>query len=178
MRQAYLDFSAGRLDAAREACRELLTKAPEHAGALHLLGLIGHHAGDRAGAESLLRRAAHSPDATALHWLSYAELGCKRIDDREAIAAARRAVELDETSVLAWFCLGNLLREARELENSRECFERALRCDPAFWPARANRALVQARLGAQAEGIADLRQLLREQPDNAELGGNFAGFLG
>ena len=175
--QAILDFSAGRTDAARETCRALLARAPEHAGALHLLGLIAHQAGDRAGAEDLLRRAVHSRDATALHWLSYAELCCKHIDERAAIAAARRAVELDETSVLAWFCLGNLLRDAREFEQSRDCFEQAVRRDPGFWQARANLGLVRARLGAQAEGIAELRQLLGDQPGNAELRGNFAGLL-
>jgi tetratricopeptide (TPR) repeat protein len=177
LRQAYLDFSEGRVDAAREACRELLARAPEHAGALHLLGLIAHQAGDRAGSESMLRRAANAPDATTFHWLTFAQLCRDLIDDREAIAAARRAVELDESSVLAWFCLGNLLREAREFEQSADCFARAIRCDPAFWQARANLALVRARLGAQAEGIAELRRLRREQPVNAELRGNFAGLL-
>lgn len=177
LRQAILDFSAGRAEAARDACRALLARAPHDAGALHLLGLIAHQEGRRAEAEDLLRRATESPHAAALHWLSYAELCCKHVDAQAAVAAARRAVALDETSVLGWFCLGNLLLEAREFGESRACFEQALRRDPAFWRARANLALVEARLGAAAAGVAEFVQLLREQPANAELHDSYAGLL-
>lgn len=177
LRQAILDFSAGRLEAARDACRELLAEAPEHTGALHLLGLIAHQAGDLGAAEQLLRRAAESPDATALHCLSYAELCCKQVDLERAIAVARRAVAIDPTSVLGWFCLGNLLRDAEQSEASRDCYERALALDPGFWQARANHALVLARLGAAATGIGELGQLLAARPDNVELRTSLAALL-
>src|ERR1022692_1854415 len=177
LRQAILDFAAGRADAARRVCLDLLEHAPEHAGAMHLLGLIAHHAGKHAEARNLLRRAAESPDATALYLLSYAELYCKNIDRRAAMAATRRAVALDESSVLGWFCMGNLLLEAREFEESRRCFEQAVLLDAAFWQGRANLALVRARLGEPDEGIAEFERLLREQPGNAELHGNYAALL-
>lgn len=54
MKRAILDFSAGRADAARDACRELLANTPQHAGALHLLGLITHQQGDHVPAAALL----------------------------------------------------------------------------------------------------------------------------
>jgi len=177
MREAILDFSAGRTEAARKACLDLLANAPQHAGALHLLGLIAHQQGDDAQAANLLRRAAESPAATTLHLLSYAELYGKNLDHGAALAATRRAVALDETSVLAWFCLGNLLLEMREFEQSRECFDQALRRDPGFWQARANLALLQARLGAAADGLAVFGSMLQEQPDNAELRASYAGLL-
>jgi len=177
LRQAILDFAAGRADPARRVCLDLLEHAPEHAGAMHLLGLIAHHEGRHAEAMNLLRRAAESPDATALYLLSYAELYCKNIDRRAAMAATRRAVALDESSVLGWFCMGNLLLEAREFEESRRCFEQAVLLDAAFWQARANLALVRARLGEPDEGIAEFERLQREQPGNAELHDNYAALL-
>jgi tetratricopeptide (TPR) repeat protein len=177
LRQAILDFSAGRPDSARRACRELLALAPEHAGALHLLGLISHQDGDLAQAEQLLRGAAESPDATALHCLSYAELCCKPVDLERAIAVARRAVAIDATSVLGWFCLGNWLRDAEQLESSRDCYQKALGQDPTFWQARANHALVLARLGAAAQGVDELERLLADRPGNVELHTSLAALL-
>lgn len=47
----------GNLPAAETACRNFLTKAPRHAGALHLLGLIRKDLGDTADGERLLRES-------------------------------------------------------------------------------------------------------------------------
>ncbi len=140
-------------------------------------GLIAHRQGDHIQAAALLRQAAESPGATAFHCLSHAEPYCKSVDHRAAIAAARHAVALGETSVLAWFWVGNVLLESREFEQSRDCVEQALHRDPAFWQGRANLAVVRARPGAVAEGIEEFRLLLLEQPNNAELHGNYAALL-
>lgn len=47
----------GNLAGAESACRNLLSKAPRHAAAIHLLGLIRKDLGDTAGGERLLRES-------------------------------------------------------------------------------------------------------------------------
>jgi tetratricopeptide (TPR) repeat protein len=142
----------------------------EHASAdaLHLRGLMAYRRGERSQARALLRQAAESPETTALYLLSYAELCCKPIDRRAAVELARRAVALDGTLALGWDCLGRMLLELRQLDESQRCFERALKLDPRFWQARANLALVQARRGDAPGAIAVIETLLLEQPRNAE----------
>jgi tetratricopeptide (TPR) repeat protein len=172
-----LDFSAGRVEAADRGCRALLARDPENPGALHLLGLIAHRDGRSTQAAELLRRAAEAPDTTALYLLSYAELVCSGRDRRAALATTRRAVALDQDSLLAWFCLGNLLLAAKDHAESRQCFERVLAGDAGFWQARANLAILAARCGDVPLALAQFEVLLAEQPENGELHGNFAALL-
>jgi tetratricopeptide (TPR) repeat protein len=177
LRRALQDFSSGRVDDARAATGRILRDFPDNTAALHLSGIIAHSSGDQAEARALLRRAAEAPDTTALYVLSYAELGCKPLDPQAAVDAARRAVALDAALPLGWLVLGGLLLEMRQLEESRACFERALRLDEHLWRARAGLALASARLGSTEAAVACFETLLRAEPDNAEARNLFAQLL-
>ncbi len=154
-----------------------MARQPKHAGALHLLGVITHAAGNHAGARKLLRLAAESPDATSLQLLSYAELGCKGVDSAAALAATLRAVAVDPHSCLALFCLGNLFVETLQFDQARCRFEVALRLNTNFWQARTNLAVVLGRLGDTSGAIAQFERVLQERPDDADVLGQYAGFL-
>jgi tetratricopeptide (TPR) repeat protein len=177
LRRALQDFSSGRIDAARASCGRILRDFPDNTAALHLSGIIAHGSGDQAGALTLLRRAAEAPDTTALYVLSYAELGCKPLDLRAAVDAARRAVALDAALPLAWLVLGGLLLDMRQLDESRVCFERALRLDRHLWRARAGLSFGLARRGDTEAAIACFEALLRAEPANAEARDLFARLL-
>jgi tetratricopeptide (TPR) repeat protein len=177
LRQAIDDFASGRAAEARLRCEALLRHEPEHAGALHLLGLIAHGAGRLAEGTRFLRRATEAPGAIALYWLSYAELGCQSVDRLAAIGATRRAVALDPRSTLAWFCLGNLLLETGAVAESRRCFRQALELNPGFWQARASDAVASVRSGDPESGLATFADLASTRPDNAEISGRYAALL-
>jgi tetratricopeptide (TPR) repeat protein len=177
LRRAILDFSQGRVEAARALCRDLLRFSPEDPGALHLLGLIAHRGGNEAEAFDYLQRAASSPEATAIHLMSYADLCSKAGDHDTALRAARRAVCLDGTIALGWLCLGNVLGEMQQYDECRGCFERALELDPHLTQARTGLAVLLVRLGDVPAAIEKFELLLSEEPDNAECRGNYAVLL-
>jgi tetratricopeptide (TPR) repeat protein len=159
-------FAAGQDGAARLACERLLAAAPRHAGALHLLGLIDHRAGALETARRWLCAATEAPDATALMWLSYAELACKGVDPDAEMRATQRAVALADTSAFAVFCLGNLYSESRQFAEACRCYERAIALDPTFWPAGANLALLVGRRGTPAAARLRFDALLAAHPDH------------
>jgi tetratricopeptide (TPR) repeat protein len=171
------NFARGQIDAARESCGEILRAIPEHAGALHLLGIIAHQDGDQPRAEDLLRRAAESADTTPLYLLSYADLCCKAVDHEAAVGLTKQALALDDASSLGWFCLGDLHFESRQFDDSRRCFERALQLEPHFWQARVKLAMTLRRLGDSGAALGQFERLRAEEPDNAEVIGNFAALL-
>jgi tetratricopeptide (TPR) repeat protein len=177
LRMALQSFSAGRVGAAREMCRGILRTCPDHAGALHLLGVMAHGEGDRSAACVHLRRAAESPNTTALYVLSYAELCCKPVDRAAAVDAARRAIAMDGALPLGWLCLGGMLLEMRQFDECRACFERALELDPLCSQARCSLAIVIARQGDAPAAIRRFEELLRDDPGNSEARDSFAMLL-
>src|SRR5436305_13441608 len=54
---AFEHYKVGRLDAAEQSCRQVLAAEPNHADALHLLGLVAYARGRHEDAASLITRA-------------------------------------------------------------------------------------------------------------------------
>jgi tetratricopeptide (TPR) repeat protein len=170
-------LAQGNLDAARASCLQILSREPQEAGALHLLGVIALRAGDRRTAQDYLRRAAESPKPQALYLLSYAELCLKGVEPATALSMTRRAVALDPNLVLGWLFLGTQLLEAREYQESRQCFERTLALDAKFWQAHVHLATLEVRHGDSARALERFRTLLEQRPGDAEVLAQYAAFL-
>jgi tetratricopeptide (TPR) repeat protein len=177
LQAALLSLAQGDAAAAHTRCLEILERFPGEPGALHLLGVIAHQRGEAPAAAQYLRRAAEAPGALPLYLLTYAELCLKSVAPAEALVLTRRALALDSTSALAWYSLGSQLLEAREYADSRASFERALELAPDLWRARVQLAVLVARTGGPEEALERCRQLLAEQPGNAEIMAQHAALL-
>ena len=79
----------GELDAARELCRQALSRKPEHEQAYALMGDLSLEAGDLAGAAEWYEMAAsHAPDSARLR--QKAEVIRQRLNDQEALQTAQK----------------------------------------------------------------------------------------
>ncbi|HEY2894787.1 MAG TPA: tetratricopeptide repeat protein, partial [Pirellulales bacterium] len=92
--RALAHHQSGRLAEAEQLYRAILTVDPNHAGALHLLGVLAMQSGRPADATALIRQAiARNPAESIFHSnLGEACRALGQID--EAIANFRRAIEL------------------------------------------------------------------------------------
>jgi tetratricopeptide (TPR) repeat protein len=170
-------FVGGAAAAARATCLEILDAVPQHAGALHLLGVIAHQAGDTGASEDYLRRAAEAPGTEALYILSYAELCRRAVDRAAALALTRRALGLEPGSAPAWYSLGSQLLDMGEYAESRASLERALSLDAKLWQARAGLAVLAALVGNPDEALARFAPLLADDDGRAEVIAQFARVL-
>jgi tetratricopeptide (TPR) repeat protein len=177
LRAARRCFLSGEAAAARASCLEILDTVAQHAGALHLLGVIAHQAGDHVASADYLRRAAEAPGTEPLYILSYAELCRRGVDRAAALALTRRALDLDPGNALAWYSLGSQLLEVREYAESRASLERAITLDAKLWQARARLAVLAALVGNSDEAFGLFAPLLANDADNAEVIAEFAGLL-
>jgi tetratricopeptide (TPR) repeat protein len=171
------EFSQGRRDAAEASCLGILRRFPEHAGALHLLGVIALDSGRGKAAEAWLRRAAESAVTLPLYILTYAELVLRHRNQRTALALTRRALALDSGAAVGWFALGDQLLDLREYAESKACFDRALVLDPGQWQARARLSILLVRTGNVSDGVARFEQVLRADPENADIIASHAALL-
>ena len=177
---------AGRLGQAGLIYRRILEARPDHAEALHLLGVIAYQAGRHDEAvETIGRAIALDPAAAPFHsnlGLAYRAQGL--VD--EAIAAYRRAIALDPSYTPAHNNLGVALLERAELPAAGESYaeaqdkleqaiascRRALAITPDFAEAYINIGVARRAQGRLPEAIAAFQRALAIDPEHVEAHSN------
>ncbi|VVE54504.1 glycosyltransferase [Pandoraea communis] len=170
-------WQAGQAPQAEVLCRRVLEVSPEHPDAHYLLGLMAHAYGKPAMAIDHLRVTCRTPDAPASSWSDLAEM-CRqagRLD--EALAAARRAVEVDPAFVAGWNNLGIVLQETGQLEESLTCLTRVSELMPASADAQNNLGNTARLMGRLAAAETHYRRALECDPERADAHSNLASLL-
>jgi predicted O-linked N-acetylglucosamine transferase (SPINDLY family) len=159
---------AGRLAEAETIYRQVLAQQPNHADALHLLGVLAGHAGRLNEAPDLIRRAIAICSTKAIY---YSNLG-KALTDTgqfdEAIAACRQAIRLKPGFAEAHYNLGNALKDKEQFSEAIASYRQAIRVQPDYAEAHGNLGIVLAEVGQLEEAIASYRQAIRLRPGLAE----------
>ena len=129
---------AGRLDDAEAAYREILATSPQHADALHLLGMLAHARGAQGQAIGLIGRAILVEPGAAEFHSNIAAVYLSMGQSEEAIAHARRAVALAPLHFEANYNLGNALFATGAVDEAIDCFDTARKLDPTNPQAQTN----------------------------------------
>jgi len=159
---------AGRLADAERIYRQILAQQPNHADALHLLGVLAVQAGRLDTGVELIRRAI---DICSTNSLYYSNLGKALVDlgrFDEAIAACRQAIRLNPDFAEAHNHLGNALQDKGQLDESIAAYRQAIRLKPDHAKALHNLGTALHANGQPDEAIAAYGQALRLKPDFAE----------
>jgi predicted O-linked N-acetylglucosamine transferase (SPINDLY family) len=129
---------AGRLAQAEQLYRQILAAQPNHAGALHFLGLVAHQAGRADLALDLISRAIQiTPNVADFHNnLGSVLLALRRLD--EAIQQFHIVLQLNPRSAEAYYNLGNAYVQLNRLDIACEHFQSAIRIRPNYAWALAN----------------------------------------
>jgi tetratricopeptide (TPR) repeat protein len=163
---------AGRLGEAEARYRETLAAAPDHADALHLLGVLASQVGRHDVAVDLIDLAIrqdgknslyHSNRGLALH-------GLRRFE--EALAAYDRALALRPNYAEALFNRAVTLQALARFEEALATYGRALALRPDHVEALCNRGVVLEKLGRFAEALTSYDRALAARPTFVEALGN------
>ncbi len=174
---ALAHHQAGRFAEAEALYRQVLDASPDHAEALHLLGVLAHQLGAHVPAAELIERAvAIDPTAVRYHNnLGTVYRALRRPHD--AAASYRRAIALKPQFAEAQGNLGLVLEEAGDLDGAEAALRRALALQPQFPEALYNLGNVQKRRGEVAAAIESYRQALALAPDFVDALGNLGAAL-
>ncbi len=174
---ALLHQQAGKLTDAEAICRNILSRQPDHPGALHLLGMLAARAGHAQAGVDLLRRAiAIDPTAAEYH----VNLGTLleplgKLD--EAAAAYRQSIALRPNLPEAHNNLGNVLAARGELAAAESHFREAARLNPSYADAFFNLANVLHDQKRFDEAVDAHRQAIALRPDWPPYHNNLADSL-
>jgi len=177
LESAVLHHRAGRLAEAERIYRQVLAQQPDHADALHLLGVLAGQTGRSDLAVELLRRAITICSTNALY---YGNLG-KALKDvgqlDEALAAYRQAVRLKPDHAEAQYNLGIALQAKGRLDEAIAAYRQAIRLKPDYAEAHNDLGNALKDKGQLDEAIASYRQAVRVRPDFAAAHSNLGNAL-
>ena len=156
----------GRLDDAGACYRQILTLAPAHFDALHMLGVLQAQRSNYADAIALIGRALDvQPDNAAAHSnLGNALRGCQRPED--AVASYDRALRIDPAQADALSNRGHALWELKRPEEAAAAYEAALQVRPANADLLYRQGTILLQLGRSEQALSCYDRALRLRPDD------------
>jgi tetratricopeptide (TPR) repeat protein len=167
----------GRLQAAERIYRQILAAEPNHADAIHLLGVIASQVGKHEFAVEYLQRAISLQGNVAFFHNSLGETyrALRRIP--EAVACYRRALELKPDYFEAQCNLGLVFKEQGKLDEALACWRRALELKPDSADTHYNLGIAFKEQGRIDDAVACWRRALELKPDFAETHNNLGNVL-
>lgn len=153
---------AGQLDVAEQIYRELLAWCPDHADALHYLGLIAFQRGDHRGAVGLIERAiaVRGDDAPAEFYLNFGNALKRAGDSARSEHAYGVARERRPKFFPALFNLALLKREQGDWAGAESLLYEAVEVAPAPLPVRLELAECLVAQGKEKPALDQLDRVL------------------
>jgi predicted TPR repeat methyltransferase len=166
---------AGRFKDAEAGYREILKGTPDHADAMHLLGMLLNQRGEGQQAVELIQRAiAMKPGMAAMHLnLGVVLFGLSRFD--EAVASYGNAIAIKPEYPEAHNNLGFALYRLGRTDEAIACYEKALELKPFYAEAFNHLGIALQAQDKLQEAIARYRQSIGLNPNIAQSNSNLAG---
>jgi len=168
---------AGNLAHAETRYRQILQSDPQHADALHLLGVIAYQKGDYSRAVEYIEKAVTvNPSAHAYHNnLGNTFLNLNKTDD--ALGCFKEALHLKPDYVEPYNNMGNALRKQGRNEEAANQYRKAIDLNPEYVPAINNLASLLKEQGRLDEALVHYRKAVTLNPDLAEAYLNLGNLL-
>lgn len=171
------EHQSGHLVEAEACYREVLRLEPDHADALHLLGVVAQQNGDYVQADRLIRKAiARNPRAADYH-NNLGNTHRLQGDLPRAIATYRQAIALDPNHTDALHSLANSLADQGNFAEAEKYFLGVLELQPEHADARYNFGNAKLNQGDAPVAIEHYRRAIELQPNCAAYHFNLAHAL-
>jgi tetratricopeptide (TPR) repeat protein len=164
---AHRQLTTGQIERAQDGFRWILQVAPNHAGALHFLGLAYFQKGNVREAIPLVQRSiAILPNDSAQHYnLAYMLTQADRWE--EAADSARRSIELDPSFLNAKSLLVEVLQHLERHEEAVVILEELVKIQPQKWPLWSALGRSRAELWRFDAAVEASRRVVAIRPDLA-----------
>lgn len=165
--QGLLFHQQGDLVEAENAYLAIVEQQPQHADALHLLGVLKGQQGLHAAGIRLIERAIIASPRVSAYYNNLGNLRIKTGDLSGAEKSYRYAIKIDRKNPEAQLNLGKMLHDQGQLQEAKACLIASLRIAPRSVEA-------QMSLGRLEESAENLRAALESYGNAARIAPDFA----
>lgn len=162
----------GQLDQAQGLYEDILRDKPDHADALHMLGVLAHQQGRNQDAKRLISDAIGVNGDSGFYHNNLGEVKRMLGELDEAAGCYRRAIELEPTYAQAHNNLAMVAFQLGRADEAEKEFREALRIEPNDPGIHNNLAVVLQAAGNLDEAVLCLRRSLELAPEQAEVCNN------
>lgn len=167
LRDALAQQRLGLWAAAEAAYLEILAQCPDHAMAMHLLGIVLSQTGRASAGADYLRKSVALNSQDPLAWNNLANILKQLGEHAEAAQAYERALALQPGYLSAWCNLGEVLRTLRHYPRALIAYQHALAVNPLHLDALLGCVCVLLDMGRSPQALVYAQQAVRESPENA-----------
>jgi protein O-GlcNAc transferase len=158
----------GRLNEAQRLYYQTLELQPQHAPALHLLGVIAAQTHNLERAVELFAQAILKDPLNAAAYKDHGLALCRLNRHEEAIASFDRAIVLEPANPETHFSRANALRECKRLKAAIAGFDAAIALKPDYARAYNNRGNAHRELRQFEAAVASYDRAIAIEPDAAD----------
>ena len=159
---------AGRLGEAETCYRRVLAAQPNHADALHLLGVLAHQTRRHDLAVELIGQAIKRNGRNPIYFYHLGVTLQENGKPAESVAAYRQAIRIKPDYAEAFKNEGDALKELKRFDEALESYDKALAFKPGYAEACNNRGVALRALKRLDEALASYDTALAFKPDYAE----------
>ena len=157
---------AERLPQAIAAYKLVLQQQPEHAHAMHMLGMLAQLQDDQMGAVEWIKRAIAIEPTPEMHYNLAVTLQAQK-DWKGAALHYNTAIAMRPDYGLAWTNLGSVFKELGFKEAAIEAYIRAVELQPSICSLHANLGTALIAANRQREAIDAFQRALSLKPQDA-----------
>ena len=168
LNQAFAQHAAGRLAEAEALCRQILGASPNHAVALHLLGVIAYQAGQNPLALELIDAALQANPQSAEAWTHRGAVLHALRQYPEALASYDRSIALNPSYAAAHNNRGNTLHSLHRYQEALAACDRAIALRPDYPDAWNNRGNALLALDQHQAAVESYDRAIALNPNYAD----------
>ena len=167
LREALAQQKQGQWAAAEAGYLGVLARCPDHAMAMHLLGIVLGQTGRASAGADYLRKSVALNSQDPLAWNNLAHILKQLGELGEAAQAYERVLALQPGHLSAWCGLGEVLRMVRQYPRALAAYRHAVSLAPQHLDALLGCVCVLLDLGQSSQALVYAQQAVRENPEHA-----------
>jgi len=177
LRAAVSLHQAGRFAEAEAIYEELLDSFPDHAGTVHMYGVLAYQTNRVDLAIEFISRAIRLNPSHAACYCNLGNAYKSGLRLQEAIASYRQALAINPELIDAHLNLGAVLCEVGEFDDALTSFQQVIRIAPMHADAHFNVGQLLENRHEPVEAIESYRRAVEARPDHSQAHYNLATLL-